>query len=91
MPSSIESDSAEDFEDIFSTIAKSTIRTLLSREFYAFEKQINDPGRLSLNDIDFMADLFDVDRDVFLKFVRKAQRSKSAIKKKINNSSKKSS
>jgi hypothetical protein len=79
---SIESKNAEVFEDIFSTIARSVIRTLLGREFYAFEKQVNEPGRFSLNDIDFMADLFEVDKDTFLKFVRTAQKIKASQKKK---------
>ncbi len=79
-------ESIASFAQIFATIAPSNIQVLLGKEFYAFEKIINDPGRLTLNEIEFLSSLFKVDFEVMLRFVRKtmiiAQKNKKSKKNK---------
>lgn len=61
----------ESFEEIFATIAPSHLQTLLGNEFYAFGKKIDDPGRFTLNEIEFMNGFFKIDFETMMRFVRK--------------------
>ncbi len=58
------------FPQVFATIAKGNIQTLLGNEFYAFENKINDPGRFTYNEVEFLAAFFQIDFDVMHKFIR---------------------
>ena len=62
--------SISSFPEIFATIAKSNLQTLLGKEFYAFSKIIKDPGGFTLNEIEYMSSFFKVDFDVMIRFVR---------------------
>jgi hypothetical protein len=67
----LNSNSIESFQEIFATIAKTNLQTIIGTEFYAFGKKIADPGRFTLHEIESMANFFKVDFDVMFKFVRK--------------------
>ena len=77
--------SIKTFPQIFATIVKSNLQILLGAEFYAFGKKINDPGRFSLNEIDFMSSFFQIEFDLMLHFVRGAMinEQKKSKRKKI--------
>jgi hypothetical protein len=74
-------DSIESFPQIFATIAPSNLQNLLGKEFYAFEKIIDDPGRFTLNEIEFLSNFFKVDFDIMLRFVRKTMISEQKKRK----------
>src|SRR5574337_852928 len=59
------------FPEVFATIAPSNLQILLGKEYYAFSKNIEDPGRFTLNEISIMADFFSVDFTIMFDFVRK--------------------
>ena len=61
----------ESFPQIFATVRKSNLQTLLGSEFYAFEKKVADPGRFTLNEIELMSSFFKIEFDIMLRFVRK--------------------
>ena len=68
---SLNADSIESFQEIFATVARTNLQTIIGTEFYAFSKKIADPGRFTLHEIDSMANFFKVDFDVMFRFVRK--------------------
>lgn len=68
----IESPNAEGIKDIFAVISKTNIRTLLGKQFYAFDKLIKDPSGFTLKEIDFLAEFFDIDKKIFTEFLRKS-------------------
>ncbi len=61
----------ESFPQIFATFAKSNLQILLGISFYSFLKKIEDPGKFTLNEIEFMSSLFKVDFDIMIRFVHK--------------------
>jgi hypothetical protein len=75
----------DSFPQMFATIKASNIQTLLGKEFYAFEKMVNDPGKFTLNEIEFLSSFFNVDFDIMFKFIRKAmiQENKKGRRKKM--------
>jgi hypothetical protein len=68
---SLNSNSIESFQEIFATVAKTNLQTIIGTEFYAFSKKIADPGRFTLTEIEAMATFFRVDFDIMFRFVRK--------------------
>jgi hypothetical protein len=58
------------FPQIFATIAKSNLHILLGGEFYAFDKKIENPGKFSTDDIEILADFFQVQYDTMHGFIR---------------------
>ncbi|HTE26012.1 hypothetical protein [Flavitalea sp.] len=68
---SLNSNSIESFQEIFATVAKTNLQTIIGSEFYAFSKKIADPGRFTLQEIESMANFFKVDFEVMFRFVRK--------------------
>lgn len=62
----------ESFPQIFATFAKTNLQVLLGVSFYAYGKKVDDPGKFTLNEIEFMSGLFKVDFDIMYRFVRKA-------------------
>lgn len=77
--------SIETFAQIFATIAPSNLQNLLGKEFYAFEKIVADPGRFTLNEIEFLSSFFKVDFDVMIRFVRKAMVNEQKKRKRKKN------
>jgi hypothetical protein len=71
---SLVSEHLDNFDQLFAIIPRSTIQTLLKISFYAFPKKVASPGAFTLDELDFLANLFKVDFEVILKFVRKAQK-----------------
>jgi len=68
---SLNLNSIESFQEIFATVAKTNLQTIIGTEFYAFSKKITDPGRFTLQDIEAMANFFKVDFEIMFRFVRK--------------------
>ena len=66
----------ESFDQMFATLAKSTLQIVLGISFYAFPKKLEQPGSFTIDEIDFMANLFKVEFDVMISFIRKLQKSK---------------
>ena len=84
--SGLSNNTIKSFPQIFATISKSNLQILLGISFYSFIKKVEDPGKFSLNEIEFMAAFFGVEYDTMLKFVRSAMilsknQRKSSVKK----------
>ncbi|WP_217601979.1 hypothetical protein [Chitinophaga sp. GbtcB8] len=74
------SETMDDFKQLFAIVARTTLQTLLGISFYAFPKKVANPGLFTLDEIDFMAELFKVEFDVMLRFIRKAKKGKGKRK-----------
>lgn len=70
-------DTLHTFEQLFTIIPKSTIQTLLGTSFYAFPKKVMNPGTFTIDEIDFLASLFNVEFDIIIRFIRRAQQATS--------------
>lgn len=69
--SNIQNNTITTFAEIFATIAPTNLQALLGKEYTAFSKHIQDPGRFTLNEIGLLANFFKIDFEIMYKFVRK--------------------
>lgn len=58
------------FPQLFGTLAKTNVQTLLGGSYYTSDEKLLYPEKFTLEDIEFLADLFNVDFDIMLKFIR---------------------
>lgn len=69
----LESGTIKTFPQIFATVAKTNLQSLLGNEFYSFDKKLEDPGRFTYIETEIMADFFHVEFEVMRDFIRSNQ------------------
>jgi hypothetical protein len=69
----------QSFPQLFATLAKTNVQTLLGGSYYTSDEKILNPGKFTLDDIEFLADLLKVDFEVMLKFVRSEMNAKKRV------------
>lgn len=75
-----EADKIKSFEQIFAIMAESRLAAELTMAFGTFRNKVLNPGDFTNNELVKMADLFDVDINIILKFIYSSMKYKNKYK-----------